>query len=212
MLKSIFKKAIYINRANGTFNHLFSSLILGQIIISITCPYEMIKFYCTFFMVIIYPLITLQYLERILYNDFKDGTIELVLTIFTPVQLMCSQYCAQYILILCSYLFALPVIIILLNYDIIEIILFSSLVLINLIAANIIAIFSSLSFCYIKKITMVQFLVIVPLMLPTLIISSLIIQDMTYLILIKLLLGIVTILVVTLFFASEYLLRHIYNI
>ena len=211
MLKYIFKKASYINRENGTLNYLFSSLLLGQIVISITCPYEMIKSYCTFFMVIIYPLLILQYLERILYNDFKDGTLELMLTIVTPLQFIISQYCAQYLLLLLSYLFALPIIIILLNYNISEIILYSSLVLINITTANIIAIFSSISFCYIKTITMVNFVLILPLALPTLIISSLIIQDITYLVLVKLLLGLVIILFTILCFASEYLLRNIYN-
>jgi len=213
MIKKLIENIKILNKENGLVQLLSIYMVLGSIIVSMTCDYDKIKEFGVFFLSILVPLFVAQISDRILYNDFKDGSLELYITISSPSQIILDKYLHISFLYIIAYIMVAPLILIFFNFTISDLMLISELIILNIIIAVSISTLIACCNCYFKKITLVNFIIIIPLMLPSLIISGLIIndyQDKNQLF--TILYGIMLIIIPVIFLCSKFLIKNVYNV
>jgi heme exporter protein B len=213
MIKHLIENTKILNKENALIQLLIIYIILGLVTVCLTCEYENSKQFSMFFLVIFVPLFITQISDRVLFNDFKDGSLELKLTSLSTEKIILDNYISLFILYFTSCILILPLICLFLSLNFNEIILISHLMLINIFTAIIISILIGSCNCYFKKITNINFLIAIPLILPNLIISGLIINnyyDTNQLFIV--LYGILLIVGPINYFCSSFLIKNIYNI
>ena len=177
MIKKIFKDSLILNKEFCLAEFFSIYAILGLITISLTCDYLKIKEFTIFFITIILPIFILQISDRVISNEYIDGSLEFYFTISTPFQIIATRYFSIVILYLFAYLLIIPLIILFIDIDIKELLIVSYILLMNIMITTSISILSSCCNCYFKKIIYVNFIINIPLILPNLIISGLILSN-----------------------------------
>jgi heme exporter protein B len=212
MIKKLIENIKIVNKENGLIQLLSIYIILGSIIVSMTCDYENIKKFGIFFLVILVPLFVAQISDRILYNDFKDGSLELYITILSSFQIVLNKYLQISLLYITAYIIVIPIILLFFDLSFNDLMLISELIILNIIIAISIAVLIACCNCYFKKVTIINFIIIIPLILPNLIITGLIINDNHNISqLFAILYGIMLIIIPIIFLCSNFLIKNIYN-
>jgi heme exporter protein B len=201
------------NKNSGLLQLATIYTILGIIIVSLSYEYNKIKEIGIFFITVLLPLFITQISDRIIYDDFKDGMLELYLTSLSPWQIIYNKVLELFVIYILSYLIILPLLIIFLNLDYNEIYMISTLMIINIIMSVILSILVGSCNCYFKTITLINFIINIPLILPNLILTGLIINNYPdFNNLITILYGITFVMIPIVFFCSCFLIKNIYNI
>jgi heme exporter protein B len=201
------------NKESALIELFLAYTILGSIAVSLTCEYNQIKEFGIFFITILVPLFITQISDKVIYEEFKDGFLEFRLSIFSSFRIVLEKSLITSFLYIFAFLLILPLIFLLFNLSLNELNTISHLMIINIIMSVSISLFIGSCNCYFKRITLINFIVNIPIILPNLIITGLIItnsynQDKLFLILY----GIALIILPIIFYCSCFLIRNIYNI
>jgi heme exporter protein B len=212
-MKKVFNNLTLTNKNTGLLQLTTIYTILGVIIVSLSYEYNKIKEIGIFFITVLLPLFITQTSDRIIYDDFKDGFLELYLMSLSPWQIIYNKIIELFVIYIFSYLLILPLLTVFLNLDYKEIYMISALMIINIMMSITLSILVGSCNCYFKNITLINFIINIPLILPNLILTGLIINNYpNFNNLIPILYGITFIIIPIIFFCSCFLIKNIYNI
>jgi heme exporter protein B len=208
----IFQEIIIHNRIYNLFKYslmFFTFCILSVTMIS---SYENIQNFGIIFSVITIPLAFLSLSSNLIKSDIEDGTMEMLLTSRSALQIILAKYISLCLCVIFSFLLLSPIIY--LVYDI-ELSLFAIIILcalmLILLSSAIITIIASMQ-GYFRSNTNFLSVLIMPLIIPSIILSGILIQspfDTHYLFI---MLGINLVIIPPVLYLSAYLIDNIYNI
>ncbi len=141
----------------------------------------------------------------------EDGSLELLLSIVSHEKIILAKFFAIFISSTIGLVFVLPIIYVLFDKTLLEIIFFFSSVWMILVLSSSLVVLSGSVQCYFKKNANFVGTFIMPLLIPNIIMTGLILQD-NNLQLIFIMIGINLVFLPISFFLSSCLIKNIYNI
>ncbi|AGJ02106.1 heme exporter protein CcmB [Rickettsia prowazekii] len=157
-------------------------------------------------------LISLISFSTIIFkSDVEDGSLELLLSIVSCEKIIFAKFVAIFICTTVGLIFVLPVIYVFFDQILLEIALFFISVWMIFVLSSSLVVLSGSVQCYFKKNTNFVGTFIMPLLIPNIIMTGLILQD-NNLQLIFIMIGINLIFLPVSFCLSAYLIKNIYNI
>jgi heme exporter protein B len=180
--------------------------------ITIVNSYDNINNFGIIFSVIAIPLALIGITSNFLRPELEDGSLELLLASFRPTQIILAKYLSLFMCGSIGFIINLPFSYLLFNIDANQLILIGTCgLLLMLTSSAIIALISSIQ-CYFRSNTNFLSILIMPLIIPNIILSGIIIQSDSNYSMILILLGVNFIIVPICIFLSSYLIENIYNI
>ncbi|MCC8368571.1 MAG: heme exporter protein CcmB [Rickettsia endosymbiont of Oxypoda opaca] len=203
------------NRINNITKYLVVFFLFCTISTSLINSQEDIKKFGLVFSVICLLISLIGFTPLLFKPDLEDGSLELLLSNFNSEKIILAKFCAILINSFTSIILVMPVIYVFFSLQLSEIIyLFISLCLLFMLASALIVLSSSMQ-SYFRANTNFLGTFIMPLLIPSVIMTGLILQNNNIndnLGLIFIMIGINLIFLPILFFLSAYLIRNIYNI
>ncbi|HJD59393.1 MAG TPA: heme exporter protein CcmB [Rickettsia endosymbiont of Omalisus fontisbellaquei] len=144
-------------------------------------------------------------------SDLEDGSLELLLSIVSHEKIILAKFFAIFISSTVGLVFVLPIIYVFFDQTLLEIIFFFISVWMILVLSSSLVVLSGSVQCYFKKNANFVGTFIMPLLIPNIIMTGLILQD-NNLRLIFIMIGINLVFLPVSFFLSSYLIKNIYNI
>lgn len=212
-MKTIIKHELKIqNKINNLIKYTAIFLIFCTFSVTLISPQENVQTFGIIFSVICIPLAFIGLNHGFIKTDIEDGSLESSLTSIPSYKIIFAKYAALCICTLASFTMMIPVIFILYNVRIenIIIIVFSGIMLIALSSA--LALLTSAVQGYFRTNTNFLSILIMPLIIPDIIISGLFIQAPENLYLATIMIGINLVIIPPSLYLSSYLLENIYNI
>lgn len=187
-------------------------MLLSLLLFSIIIPTEilepeiklLISYSGLIFTIMIIP-------ANIIKSDLQDGFLETISTLYSPYQIVTAKYLALILNLILASLMVMPIIILLFQISLPDLIYLYSLMILTIFQISIILVFINLLHAYFKRNTNLLISLILPMIIPTIIIASLALSSMKIDFL-MILLGIDLILIPITFLLSTYLLKNLFNI
>ncbi|MFY9590014.1 heme exporter protein CcmB [Rickettsia endosymbiont of Halotydeus destructor] len=203
------------NRVNNIIKYLIIFFLFCTISTSLINSQEDIKKFGLVFSVICLLISLIGFASLIFKSDLQDGSLELLLSNFNSEKIILAKFFALLISSLTGIILVMPVIYIFFSLKLLEIIyLFISLCLLFILASSLVVLSSSMQ-SYFRANTNFLGTFIMPLLIPSVIITGLILQNNNIndnLKLVFIMIGINLIFLPILFFLSSYLIKNIYSI
>ncbi|PCJ23927.1 MAG: hypothetical protein COA94_07860 [Rickettsiales bacterium] len=186
--------------------------IFCSLSITLINSYENVQIFGVVFSVICIPLAFINLSAGLIKPDIEDGSLEILLTAKTPIKIVMAKYIALFTCFCLSFAMLLPLIYIIYNIPntIFILIAASGFLLISLCAALAVLIASIQG--YFRANTNFLSIIIMPLVIPSIILSGIIIQNPDNLHLLAIMIGINLIVIPPSIYLSGYLVENIYNI
>lgn len=180
--------------------------------ITLINSYENIQTFGIIFSVISIPLAFISLSSHLVKPDIEDGTLEVLLASRSPTKIVFAKYFALCICCCLSFALTTPLIYIVYNIQILTfaLVLVSAYMLLFLSAALIILIAAIQG--YFRANTNFLSLLIMPLIIPSIILSGILIQNTEDIHLIFIMIGINLVVIPPALYLSGYLIKNIYNI
>jgi heme exporter protein B len=212
-MKAIIKRELKVQ--NKIYNLTKYTLIfLAFCTLSITqiSTHENIQIFGVKFSIACIPLAFIGLSNNLIKPDIEDGSLETSLTSIEPIKIIFAKYIALCTGTIGSFVLILPVIIILYNIDIKEFTILSiaGILLITLSAA--LAVLIATIQGYFRTNTNFLSILIMPSIIPSIIMTGLLIQNPDDLHLASIMFGINLLIIPIALYLSSYLLENIYNI
>lgn len=144
-------------------------------------------------------------------SDLEDGSLELLLSIVSHEKIILAKFFAIFISSTIGMILTLPIIYIFFDQTLFEVMFFFISVWMMLVLSTSLVVLSGSVQCYFKKNANFVGTFIMPLLIPNIIMTGLILQD-NNLQLIFIMIGINLVFLPISFFLSSYLIKNIYNI
>ncbi|HJD58050.1 MAG TPA: heme exporter protein CcmB [Rickettsia endosymbiont of Ceroptres masudai] len=144
-------------------------------------------------------------------SDLEDGSLELLLSIVSHEKIILAKFFAIFISSTIGMILTLPIIYIFFDQTLFEVMFFFISVWMMLVLSSSLVVLSGSVQCYFKKNANFVGTFIMPLLIPNIIMTGLILQD-NNLQLIFIMIGINLVFLPISFFLSSYLIKNIYNI
>ena len=200
-------------KINHLIKYLFLFFVFCTLSVTFISSHEKIQEFVAIFTVISIPLALLNLSNLLFKQDLNDGTMETLSTIFSAFQITFAKWVVLFICTLLAFLTNILVVCFLYNIAV-------SLLLLMIICGIMLCATSSALICLISSVqsyfkTNTNFLsiVIMPLIIPSIILTGLVLQQLTahnsY---VAILIGINFILIPIKLYLSSYLIENIYNI
>ncbi len=164
------------------------------------------------FIVISLPLSMLAFANLILKPDYNDGSLELLLINFTPFEIAFAKYLSLSLCCFYGVLINFPIMLIFFNIEFWQA-LYSmiSLCLTLLLAANLTTLIGAMQ-CYFQTNTNYLSILVMPLLIPSIVISGIMLTDPQKQYLNYILLSIDLIIIPSALYFISYLIKNIYHI
>jgi heme exporter protein B len=186
---------------------IFCCLSVGLI-----SSYEDIQAFGIVFAVISIPLAFIGLSYSLIKPDIEDGTIETLLTKFPASNIIIAKYIALCICFIISFGATMPIIYVMYNVEVVTfIIMIASAIILLLLSAALIILIASIQ-GYFKANTNFLSVLIMPLLIPNIILSGLLIQNNQDTHLLFIMIGINFVIIPPVLYLSGYLVENIYNI
>ncbi|WP_341786939.1 heme exporter protein CcmB [Rickettsia endosymbiont of Cantharis rufa] len=199
------------NRINNIIKYLvifFLFCIISTVLIN--SEKDITKFGLIFSVICL--LISLIGFSSVIFkSDLEDGSLELLLSIVSHEKIILAKFFAIFISSTVGLVLVLPVIYVFFDQTLLEIIFFFISVWMILVLSSSLVVLSGSVQCYFKKNANFVGTFIMPLLIPNIIMTGLILQD-NNLRLIFIMIGINLVFLPVSFFLSSYLIKNIYNI
>jgi heme exporter protein B len=212
-MKAIIKHELNIqNRIYNLTKYTLIFLAFCTLSITLINTHENIQLFGIMFSVICIPLAFIGLSNNLIKPDIEDGSLETILTSIEPIKIIFAKYIALSLGTIVSFVLILPLIIILYSINISSFIALTiaGLLLTTLSAALSILIASIQG--YFRTNTNFLSILIMPSIIPTIIMSGLLIQNPDDLYLASIMLGINLLVIPISLYLASYLLENIYNI
>lgn len=200
------------NRSHQILRSSIYMMLLSLLLFSIIIPKDIltieIKLLICFAGLIFTTMIVPPYLIK---SDLNDGFLETILTIYRPGQIIMAKYIALVCNLILSCILILPIILLLFQIPLQELTHLYILMMLTIFQIAIILVFINVLHAYFKRNTNMLISLILPLILPSIMITSLAIGSMKSDFL-MILLGIDLIFIPISLYLSSYLLKNLFNI
>ncbi|MDD9335311.1 MULTISPECIES: heme exporter protein CcmB [unclassified Candidatus Tisiphia] len=200
------------NRINNLSKYLFIFFLFCIFSTALINDQADIKKFGVIFSVIFLPIALIGFSSLILKQDVEDGSLELLLSSFSESEIVTSKLFAIFFSSLTSSLLNIPIIYIIFDLDLITVTyLFITLTLLLTLSSSLLVLIGSIQ-SYFRSNTNLLAILIMPLLIPNIILTGLVLQNLENISLIFVMIGINMLLLPTIFYLSSYLIKNIYNI
>ncbi|WP_367364364.1 heme exporter protein CcmB [Candidatus Tisiphia endosymbiont of Nedyus quadrimaculatus] len=200
------------NRINNLSKYLFIFFLFCIFSTALINDQADIKKFGVIFSVIFLPIALIGFSSLILKQDVEDGSLELLLSSFSENEIVTSKLFAIFFSSLTSSLLNIPIIYIIFDLDLITVTyLFITLTLLLTLSSSLLVLIGSIQ-SYFRSNTNLLAILIMPLLVPNIILTGLVLQNLENISLIFVMIGINMLLLPTIFYLSSYLIKNIYNI
>lgn len=200
------------NRINNLSKYLFIFFLFCIFSTALINDQTDIKKFGVIFSVIFLPIALIGFSSLILKQDVEDGSLELLLSSFSESEIVTSKLFAIFFSSLTSSLLNIPIIYIIFVLDLITVTyLFITLTLLLTLSSSLLVLIGSIQ-SYFRSNTNMLAILIMPLLIPNIILTGLVLQNLENISLIFVMIGINMLLLPTIFYLSSYLIKNIYNI
>jgi len=180
--------------------------------ITLINSYENIQTFGIIFAVISIPLAFIGLSSHLIKPDIEDGTLEAMLTSFTPGKITTAKYIALCISCCLSFFLTAPFIYVVYNIEFTTFIIMITCGLIILFLSAALIILIAAIQGYFRANTNFLAMLIMPLLIPNIILSGILLQNNTDLHLLFIMIGIDLVIIPPALYLSSYLVENIYNI
>jgi len=200
------------NRINNLSKYLFVFFLFCLFSTSLINDQTDIKKFGVIFSVIFFPIALIGFSQMIFKQDIEDGSLELLLSSCTSTELIISKFFTILISSLTSSILNMPIIYLIFDLDILFLIyLFISLTLLLVLSSALLILITSIQ-SYFRSNTNLLAILIMPLLIPSIILTGLVLQNPENIKLIFVMIGINMLLLPIIFYLASYLINNIYNI
>lgn len=199
-------------KLNNLIKYLF--LFFGFCLLSIALVnnHENINNFAALFTLISIPLAMINLANMIFKEDMNDGTIELLMIIFSPLQITLAKFISLSACTSLAFATMLPITCILYNIELsLALLMFISGIVLCLATSGLICLISAIQ-CYFKSNTNFISVLIMPLIIPSIILIGIAMQANQANNYLGFLYGINLILTPLCIYLTSYLIENIYNI
>ncbi len=201
------------NKIYSLTKHFFIFFIFCSGSITIVTSYDEIANFGIIFSLVSIPLSFIGITTNFLRPEIEDGSLELLLASFRPVEIILTKYLNLLICGSTAFIATIPILYLLFNIDKVQLSLIAIAGLLLMSTSCGITILISSIQCYFRSNTNILSTLLMPLIIPSIILSGMIIESSnnSYS-LIFILIGVNCIIIPTSVYLSSYLIENIYNI
>ncbi|WPY01018.1 hypothetical protein Trichorick_00911 [Candidatus Trichorickettsia mobilis] len=199
-------------KINNLIKYLIAFFIFSALSIVLINKQEEINKFGILFSVIYIPLSFIGFANIIFKQDIEDGTLELLLSSFSAVEIVVAKFGAILISSTIGAIINMPIILIIFNLTRSTLIKLSITLILLLILASALLVLIAAMQGYFRSNTNFLSILIMPLIIPNIIMAGLILQEETNFYLLTIMTGIDLIVVPCTIFLSSYLIKNVYNI
>ncbi len=200
------------NRINNLSKYLFIFFLFCIFSAALINDQADIKKFGVIFSVIVLPIALTGFSSLIFQQDVEDGSLELLLSNFNESEIIAAKLIAIIFSSLTSVLLNMPIIYIIFDLDMLTVrYLFINLTLLLILSSSLLVLIGAVQ-SYFRSNTNLLAILIMPLLIPNIIFSGLVLQNFDNINLIFVMIGIDMLLVPIIFYLSSYLIKNIYNI
>ncbi len=200
------------NKINNLIKYFVIFFIFCSSSITIVNSHENINSFGIIFSVISIPLALIGVTANFLKPEIEDGSLELLMTSFTPTQIILAKYLSLLMSGTAGFIINIPISYLLFNISVNQLFLIMTCGILLMTSSAVIIILISSIQCYFRSNTNFLSVLIMPLIIPSIILSGMVIQSDNNYSLALILLGINCIMVPITIGLSSYLIANIYNI
>jgi heme exporter protein B len=201
------------NKIQNLTKYFFIFFVFCSGSITIISTHDKIANFGVIFSLISIPLALIGISTNFLRSEIEDGSLELLLASFNPIQITLAKYINLFICGSIAFIANLPISYLLFDMDItrLSLLLTSGLLLLST-SCGVIILISSVQ-CYFRSNTNFLSSLLMPLIIPSIILSGMIIESNgTSYSITFILIGVNCIIIPTSIYLSSYLIENIYNI
>ena len=201
------------NKIQNLTKYFFIFFVFCSGSITIISTHDKIANFGVIFSLISIPLALIGISTNFLRSEIEDGSLELLLASFNPIQITLAKYITLFICGSIAFIANLPISYLLFDMDItrLSLLLTSGLLLLST-SCGVIILISSVQ-CYFRSNTNFLSSLLMPLIIPSIILSGMIIESNgTSYSITFILIGVNCIIIPTSIYLSSYLIENIYNI
>ncbi|MCC8371815.1 MAG: heme exporter protein CcmB [Rickettsia endosymbiont of Pseudomimeciton antennatum] len=200
------------NRINNISKYLFIFFLFCVFSTALINDQTDIKKFGIIFSVIVLPIALIGFSSLIFQQDVEDGSLELLLSSFNESEIIAAKLITLIFSTFTSSLLNMPIIYIIFDLDILTIsYLFITLTLLLILSSSLLVLIGAVQ-SYFRSNTNLLAILIMPLLIPSIILSGLVLQNFDNINLIFVMMGINMFLLPIIFYLSSYLIKNIYNI
>ena len=200
------------NRVNNLSKYFFIFFLFCSISTVFVNSHADIKKFSIILSVIFIPIALLGFAQTIFRSDMDDKSLELLLTSFNETEIIIAKFLSILFSALSGTILNMPIIYIMFDLDAITLTyIIISLALLLVLASSLIVLIGTIQ-CYFNSNTNILAILIMPLLIPSIILTGLTLQDYENTQLIWIMIGIDMLLLPIIFYLSSYLVKNIYNI
>lgn len=200
------------NRINNLSKYLFIFFLFCIFSTALINDQTDIKKFGIIFSVIVLPIALIGFSSLIFQQDVEDGSLELLLSSFNESEIIAAKLITIIVSSLTSALLNMPIIYIIFDLDMLTVsYLLINLILLLILSSSLLVLIGAVQ-SYFRSNTNLLAILIMPLLIPNIILSGLVLQNFDNINLIFVMIGINMILVPIIFYLSSYLIKNIYNI
>lgn len=210
---NLFKHELLLqNKINSLIKYFVIFFIFCSSSITIVNSHENINSFGIIFSVISIPLALISVTANFLKPEIEDGSLEILLTTFTPAQIILAKYLSLLISGIAGFIINIPISYLLFNISVNQLFSIMACGILLMTSSSVIIILISSIQCYFRSNTSFLSVLIMPLIIPSIILSGIIIQSDNNYSMIMILLGVTCIMTPITIGLSSYLVANIYNI
>lgn len=213
MVHFIKHEVLLQNKICNLTKYFFIFFVFCSGSITIVSSHDKIANLGIIFAVISIPLSLIGIAANFLRTELEDGTLEILLTSFKPIQIILAKYLGLFICGSVAFVLNIPISCFLFNIEAFQLnlVIITGLLLMAT-SCGIVILISSIQ-CYFRSNTNFLSTLLLPLIIPSIILSGIIIQsDNNNSSLLLILIGVNCIIVPISIYLSSYLIENIYNI
>ncbi|WP_375333518.1 heme exporter protein CcmB [Candidatus Tisiphia endosymbiont of Xenochironomus xenolabis] len=200
------------NRINNLSKYLFIFFLFCIFSTALINDQTDIKKFGIIFSVIVLPIALIGFSSLIFQQDVEDGSLELLLSSFNESEIIAAKLITIIVSSLTSALLNMPIIYIIFDLDMLTVsYLLINLILLLILSSSLLVLIGAVQ-SYFRSNTNLLAILIMPLLIPNIILSGLVLQNFDNINLIFVMIGINMLLVPIIFYLSSYLIKNIYNI
>ncbi|WP_250312107.1 heme exporter protein CcmB [Rickettsia endosymbiont of Oedothorax gibbosus] len=200
------------NRINNLSKYLFIFFLFCIFSTALINDQTDIKKFGIIFSVIVLPIALIGFSSLIFQQDVEDGSLELLLSSFNESEIIAAKLITIIFSSLTSALLNMPIIYIIFDLDMLIVsYLLINLTLLLILSSSLLVLIGAVQ-SYFRSNTNLLAILIMPLLIPNIILSGLVLQNFDNINLIFVMIGINMLLVPIIFYLSSYLIKNIYNI
>ena len=205
------REFIVQNRINNMIKYLMIFFLFCIISTTLINSHEDIKNFGLIFSVICLLISLIGFSSIIFKLDLEDGSLELMLSIVNPTKIVLAKFFAIFTSSTIGIILTLPIIYVFFSQTLLEIIFFFFSVWLVIILSSSLVVLSGSMQSYFRVNANFIGIFIMPLLIPSIIMTGLVLQD-NNLQLIFIMIGINLVILPISFVLSSYLIRNIYSI